>query len=166
MEKREMSAEKHLDADDASFVDIGQAEYQVRLSNRVHETSGDLSQLRECERQYFLLSALLMQLREGSIFCFFDNSSGEHYAEVVDLLDQLNLGRAARGLREAKESLFGADPVPQDVATRRRLMPTNRQGEPLREVRKALAVIDENTENVEAEIEEKMRQIARANQLY
>jgi hypothetical protein len=45
-------------------------------------------------------------------------------------------------------------------------MPTNRQGEPLREVRKALAAIDESTENVEAEIEEKMRQIACANQLY
>jgi hypothetical protein len=166
MEKREISAEKHLAAHDASLVDSGQAGYQVRLSNRVHGPSGDLSQLRECERQYFLLSALLMQLREGGIFCFFDNSSGEHYAEVVDLLDQLNLGRAAGGLRAAKKVLFGANPVPQDVDTRRRLMPTNRQGEPLREVRKALDAIDESAENVEAEIEAKMREIARANQLY
>jgi hypothetical protein len=166
MEKREMSAEKYLAAHDASFDDARQAAYQVNLSNRLHGPGGDMSRLPECERQYFLLSALLMQLREGGIFCFFDSSSGGRYGETVDLLDQLNLGRAAGGLREAKEVLFGASPVPEDVDMRRQLMPTNRQGEPAREVRKALAVIDENTENIEAEIEERMREIARANQLY
>lgn len=165
-ERLEAAAARYLAENPGSASDAREADYQAGLASRVHGPGGSLDQLVEHERHYFLLSALLMQLREGSVFCFFDNSPGDHYLEVLELLQKVGLQRIAEGLAQAKKVLFGDNAVPRDVSTRRQLMPTNREGEPRREVRKALAAIDGQTQNAEDAIEEMMREIARANQLY
>jgi hypothetical protein len=139
---------------------------QASLSRRVHGPGGGIDQLSPAERRYFILQSLVFQLREGGVFWFFDSSAGNHYLEVLSLLSELGLTRMADGLADAKTLLFGDSEVPRNVDARRRMMPVNRQGEPKRQIRKALGEIDQRTNNAEAEIEEKMEEIACANQLY
>jgi len=165
--RREGKAQKYLLVHGGEIVEgARESEYLANLISRIHGRGEGLDGLAVFERQYYLLYEVLLQLREGSIFCFFDNSTGDRYSDVVALLDQLRLDRIANGLREAKDVLFGSSPVPEDLRARRQTMPTNRQGEPRREIRKALSLIDKKTENAEQEIEEKMREVARAGQLY
>lgn len=161
-----MAARRLLAEGEAAAPATAEADYRMKLVARVHGPGGGLAVLSTPERQYFLLLALSTQLEEGSIFSFFDNAAADHHPEVADLLHGLGLGRMAQGLQQAKEVLFGEGAVPGDVGSRRKSMPTNRQGEPRREARKALDAIDRDTRGAEHGIQEAMRAIAHANALF
>jgi hypothetical protein len=157
---------EHGPSIDQSEADARQRAFQAGLSERVRRPGGNIDLLSKAERRYFLLHDLAFQLREGGVFSFFDNSAGNNYLEVAKLLSELGLTRMAVGLAETKALLFGDHEVPRDVNGRRKMMPVNRDGEPKQQIRKALATIDARTDNAEAEIDEKMEEIARANHLY
>ena len=165
-ERLSVAAQKYVAEHANSKTDEAEAAYATSLRQRVHALGGSIDLLPSAERNYLLLSRLSIQLREGGIFSFFDNSPGDHYLELLELVRVLRLDRVADGLTRAKAVLFEEAAVPTDLRSRRRLMPTNRHGEPRREIRKPLEKIDEDTRGAEEEIEEKMREIARSNGLY
>jgi hypothetical protein len=92
--------------------------YWRDLVKRVHTENGGLGCLSDDEKIYFAVNVLNGEVFNGGFVQFFDNSSGEYYRHAELGLMQLGASDRLALLREAKNEIFGSDPVPTDQAQR------------------------------------------------
>jgi len=96
--------------------------FWLSLIRRVHAKPGTLDSLSPEERTYYAVRCLRGEVFRGGFYQFFSNS-GHLYGLALDGLLQMEAERTYSVLTQAKELLFGSQPVPNDVAARDSLLP-------------------------------------------
>jgi hypothetical protein len=94
--------------------------YWLALVARINAPGGGFDQLAPHEKTYFAVSSLIGEVYNGGFDQFFFNSSGALYAYALDGLFEIGAERSASLLGQAKDILFGNDPIPLDTDDRRR----------------------------------------------
>jgi hypothetical protein len=107
-----------------AYEQSAERKYWLNLVQRVHETPEGFYGLAEQEKLYYAVSCLIGEVYNGGFDQFFSNSSGALYAHALNGLFELEAEASAALLVQAKEALFGQQPVPLDRALRLKLMPT------------------------------------------
>jgi hypothetical protein len=96
--------------------------YWLGLVHRVHETPAGFDGLAAPEQVYYAVHCLVGEVHNGGFAQFFTNSSGSLYEHALAGLREMDAGTSAALLVQAKETLFGARPVPADRGERLRAM--------------------------------------------
>lgn len=107
-----------------AYEQSAERKYWLSLVNRVYETPEGFDGLAAQEKLYYAVSCLIGEVYNGGFDQFFSNSSGALYAQALNGLFELEADDSAALLVQAKEALFGQQPVPLDRAHRVQLMPT------------------------------------------
>jgi hypothetical protein len=82
------------------------------LVDRVHNAPEGFGGLTWAEQTYFAINVLHGEIYNGGFVQYFSNSSADCYPRAVDGLKELGATQSLKLLLEAKETLFGANPVP------------------------------------------------------
>ena len=81
---------------------------------RVHDDNQGFHTLSEAAQHYYAVNCLSGEVYNGGFIQYFDNSSGEHYAVAERGLEQIGALHSLALLQQAKQAVFGDDPVPTD----------------------------------------------------
>lgn len=99
-------------------------DYWGALVNRIYHTDAGFDGISATERVYYLGCVLNGEVYNGGLHQFYSNSSGEHYSETLDALQQLGAVHSRRILVRSCELLFpGVDTPPRDRDERFRVLP-------------------------------------------
>lgn len=92
--------------------DSAPARFWLSLVDRVHHTPGGFGGLTAAEQIYFAVCILEGEVYNGGFDQYFSNNSADYYGRAVDGLKELGARQSLRLLLEAKEILFGENPLP------------------------------------------------------
>jgi hypothetical protein len=93
------------------------------IVDRVHAVVGGLDSLTPAERTYYLLSGLDGEVWRGGIHTFFNNSSGNHYREIIEALTEVQCPVWIDYLTRAAAILFPNAVPPSNWDERQKIMP-------------------------------------------
>jgi hypothetical protein len=93
------------------------------LVDRVYNTAEGFGGLTWAEQIYFAVTVLHGEVYNGGFVQYFSNDSADTYSRAVDGLKELGATQSLKLLLEAKDTLFGANPVPPTQAQRSAMFP-------------------------------------------
>ena len=117
-----IEAGKRRREEEKRYEQCAERKFWLSLSERVHASANGFSDLAPAEKTYYAIGCLLGEVYNGGFHQYFFNHSGAMYGAALSGLCELEAARTAVLLQSAKELLFGDQPVPTEVAERRRLL--------------------------------------------
>ncbi|WOE41752.1 DMP19 family protein [Acinetobacter chinensis] len=115
--RKQIEESKKRYQDDKKYRDSEEYRYWVNLSQKV-SCVADLRNLAFEEQVYFVINVLIGEVFNGGFYQYFDNSSGNYYAETLQALNELKAFKSLELLESAKVILFGSLDVPGDRGLR------------------------------------------------
>jgi len=94
------------------------------LVQRVHDSPNGFGGLSDPEKLYYAVALLRNEVNNGGFDQYFFNSSGSYYNYAEKGLVAIGAMQTLELLRQAKDIVFPAIPVPEDTQTRRELLST------------------------------------------
>jgi hypothetical protein len=117
--RQNIEASRKRIQDDKAYRASPEWKYWEALARRVYQDDeGGFFRLSLEEQKYFAARVLVGEVYNGGFHQYFWNSSADYYARAMELLVELGARESLRLLRDAKDVVFGAQPVPKTKAQR------------------------------------------------
>jgi Domain of unknown function (DUF4375) len=94
------------------YRESSERKHWISLVDRVYKQPQGFDALSPQEQKFFAMSILIGEVRNGGFDQYFSNSSGDYYLLTLVALSEIGAATSFRMLVEAKEIIFGENPVP------------------------------------------------------